>query len=165
MIKKDKSIFPISDRRLSPRYPSSDVPFLQNVTFDEASDVQVLNISRGGVLLETGVRLCPQTKIWMELTTRGGIFETQGQVLRCSITALKEKPNYQAAISFEIPFHLMDSLSNIPAESFPNTKSAATMQSQNNPQSVQTAPGGDADHDVTTLRVVAHDKEDESSIA
>jgi hypothetical protein len=161
MIENDTGFFPIPNRRLSPRYTHAEVPFLKSVTFTEGSDVQVINISRGGMLLETQVRLCPRSTILMELTTSEGIFKTHGDVLRCAIVALKEAPQYQAAVSFENPFRLMDSLANTLAESGQNTKSEdSNNQRPNNPQSFQTAPNSDADQDITTLRFAANNLED-----
>jgi hypothetical protein len=146
------------DRRLSPRRKLSDVPFLQSVTFNDGSEARVLNISRGGMLLETRVRLRPQTEILMKLATNGGTFETIGHVLRCSIASLKTCPHYHAAISFEKPFRMMNRLADHPAKQFQNTEFAAPEDlSKNDLESLQTAQGVEANQQTAILTIYAND--------
>ena len=116
MKKRIKKEFSGSDRRVSPRLKPSSVPFLANVSFNQGYDVEVVDISRGGMLLKTDVRLRPQTKIMLRLVTRGGVFKRTGCVLRSSIVSLNGSPVYQAAVAFEDPFPMLDSLMDNPAE-------------------------------------------------
>ena len=71
----------------------------------------MVNISRGGILLETEVRLRPQMKIFLKLVTTEGVVKMEGHILRSSISSLQGTPRYQSAISFEHPFHMLDDLS------------------------------------------------------
>jgi hypothetical protein len=101
--------------RRDPRLKPSSVPFLKSVSFSQGSEVQVIDISRGGMLIETEVRLRPQMKITLKLVTSDGAIKLEGSVLRTSITSLKGAPRYQSAIAFEHPFHMLDDLSEKPA--------------------------------------------------
>jgi hypothetical protein len=109
--KKKKAVSPESDHRRYPRLKPSAVPSLKSVSFNQGGEVQVIDISRGGMLLETEVRLRPQMKIHLKLLTIDGLIKLDGSVLRSSITSLKGAPRYQSAIAFDHPFHMLDDLS------------------------------------------------------
>jgi len=115
MVPKKKRRIPDSDRRRWPRLKPSAVPFLKAVTLSQRTEVQAIDISRGGMLLETEVRLRPQMKIFLKLVTSEGIIKMEGSVIRSSITSLAGVPKYQSAIAFEHPFHMLDDLSEEPA--------------------------------------------------
>ncbi len=104
-----------SERRRWPRLKPSAVPFLKSVTLSQGAEVQAIDISRGGMLIETEVRLRPQMKIFLRLVTVDGIIKLEGSVVRSSITSLTGAPKYQSAISFEHPFHMLDDISEEPA--------------------------------------------------
>ncbi|MBN1568503.1 MAG: PilZ domain-containing protein [Acidobacteria bacterium] len=109
--KKNKKEHAESNRRQWPRLGPEAVPFLKSVDFSQGSEVRVVNISRGGILLETEVRLRPQMKIFLKLVTTEGVVKMEGHVLRSSISSLKGTPRYQTAIAFVHPFHMLDDLS------------------------------------------------------
>jgi hypothetical protein len=100
-----------SNRRQWPRLKPEAVPFLKSVDFNQGSEVRVIDISRGGVLLETEVRLNPQMKITLKLVTTEGVVKLEGLILRSSIASLTGAPKYRSAISFAHPFHMLDDLS------------------------------------------------------
>jgi hypothetical protein len=110
-LKKNKKDFSESNRRQWPRLKPEAVPFLKSVDFSQGTEVRVVNISRGGILLETEVRLRPQMKIFLKLVTTEGVVKMEGHILRSSISSLQGTPRYQSAISFEHPFHMLDDLS------------------------------------------------------
>ncbi len=109
-------------QRRWPRLKPSSVPFLKSVSFSQGGEVQIIDISRGGMLLETEVRLRPQMKIHLKLVTSNGIVNLDGTVLRLSITSLKGAPRYQSAIAFQNPFHMLDDLSEKPELVSPETQ-------------------------------------------
>jgi hypothetical protein len=109
------------EQRRWPRLKPSSVPFLKSVTFNQGSEVQVIDISRGGILLETDVRLRPQMKIHLKMVTSDGLIKLEGSVLRSSITSLQGTPRYQSAIAFEHPFHMLDDLAGEPEAASPET--------------------------------------------
>jgi hypothetical protein len=108
---KNKRNLSDSNRRKWPRLKPEAIPFLKSINFSQGSEVRVIDISRGGVLLETEVRLRPQMKLLLKLITTEGIVKMEGHVLRSSITSLTGVPKYRSAISFEHPFHMLDDLS------------------------------------------------------
>jgi hypothetical protein len=110
-LKRNKRDYSEANRRQYPRLKPSAVPFLKSVAFNQGGEAQVVNISRGGILLETEVRLRPQMKIFLKLVTSDGVIKMEGHILRSSISALKGVPRYQSAIEFEHPFHMLDDLS------------------------------------------------------
>jgi hypothetical protein len=110
MMKSKKRTFSGSDRRQAPRLNPSAVPFLKSVTFNQGTEAQVIDISRGGMLLETDVRLRPFMKILLKIVTSSSIFKTTGCVLRSTIVSINGNPRYQSAIAFEDSFQMMDKL-------------------------------------------------------
>jgi hypothetical protein len=114
--KKKKEVSNESDQRRWPRLKPSSVPFLKSVSFNQGSEVQVIDISRGGMLLETEVRLRPEMTLHLKLLTSDGLIKLDGSVVRSSIVSLQGAPKYRSAIAFNHPFHMLDDLSEEPAE-------------------------------------------------
>jgi hypothetical protein len=108
---RNKRILAESNRRQWPRLKPEAVPFLKSVDFNQGSEVRVIDISRGGVLLETEVRLRPQMKLTLKLVTTEGVIKLDGLILRSSITSLTGVPKYRSAISFTHPFLMLDDIS------------------------------------------------------
>jgi len=92
--------------RLSPE----NTPALKGITMTQGNTARVIDISRGGALIETDVRLCPQTKTVFKVLMEQGDFRVTGLVLRSSIKSLKGKPIYQSAIVFENPLTILDDI-------------------------------------------------------
>jgi hypothetical protein len=115
-MKTKKRNYSSSNRRQWARLEPSAVPFLKSVTFSQGSEVQVVNISRGGILLETEVRLRPQMKIMLKLVTDEVTVKIQGRILRSAISSLQGIPLYRSAIAFDHPFDMLDNLSSMQAE-------------------------------------------------
>ena len=90
--------------RLSPE----NTPALKGITMTQGNTARVIDISRGGALIETDVRLCPQTKTVFKVLMEQGDFRVTGSVLRSSIKSLSGKPIYQSAIVFENPLTVLD---------------------------------------------------------
>ena len=87
---------------------AEDVPFLKSVELYQGKEIQIVNISRGGILIETETRLRPDFKIMLTLVTTEGIYKRDGMILRSSISSLNGIPKYRTAIAFKQPFELMD---------------------------------------------------------
>jgi hypothetical protein len=102
---------PEDEKRRWPRLKPSSVPLLKNISFNQGTDIQVIDISRGGILLETTARLRPQMKIELKLLTRDGLIKLEGSVLRSSVSSLQGVPKYRSAIEFDNQFHMLDDLS------------------------------------------------------
>jgi len=113
---KRKKDFSDSNRRKWPRLKPEAVPFLKSVDFNQGSEVRVIDISRGGILLETEVRLRPQMKLTLKMVTTEGVIKMEGLILRSSISSLQGAPKYRSAICFLHPFHMIDDLTAAMAE-------------------------------------------------
>ena len=92
--------------RLSPE----NTPALKGIALTQGNTARVVDISRGGALIETDVRLCPQTKISFKVLMEQGDVRITGSVLRSSIKSLKGTPIYESAIVFEHPLTVLDEL-------------------------------------------------------
>jgi hypothetical protein len=163
-VKKSKKNFSESDRRQWPRLKPEAVPFLKSVDFNKGSDVRVVNISRGGILLETGVCLRPQTKLFLKIATTEGIIKMEGQILRSSISSLKGTPKYQTAIAFTHPFYMLDDLSEAVDESQEQTGGSsseavtpAIINMGGDQPFIQPDPGSIISEESPILTVVAED--------
>ena len=106
--KKDEAA--LAAQRQWPRLNPDNTPSLKGITLSQGNEAQVVDISRGGALIETDVRLCPQTKIGFKVQTTEGTFRITGSVLRSSIKSLQGTPIYQSAIVFENPLTILDGL-------------------------------------------------------
>ena len=109
-MKKTKDDADAIARRQWPRLNPANIPFLKGITLNQGNEAQVVDISRGGALIETDVRLRPQMKIVFKVITTQGTFRITGSVLRSSIKSLHGTPVYQSAIVFENPLTMMDDL-------------------------------------------------------
>jgi len=101
-----------SNRRQYPRLNPEDIPFLKRVEFNQGSEIEIVNISRGGLLLETEARLRPDLKIMLKIVTTTGVLRMDGIILRSSIHSLKGTPKYRTAIAFKQPFDMLDDVKN-----------------------------------------------------
>ena len=104
--KKKKQRTPDIERRRWPRLQPSSVPFLKSVSLPHGIEVKVFNISQGGMLLETGVRLGPQIRIHLKILTTDGFIQVSGSVMRSYISSLVGGPTYRSAIAFDDPLRL-----------------------------------------------------------
>jgi len=138
----------------------SDVPFLKSVQVNRGSEINIVNISRGGLLLETVTRLGPDLKITIKLITTKGVFEMEGVTLRSSIFSLEGGPRYRTAIIFNDPFDLMDAFYSASPEREQtgeegNTSEASSVK--DGQQSQKDNPGNKEDKPPAILSVVASD--------
>ncbi len=90
------------------RFDISEVPSIADVSSDTGSRVRVVNISRGGALLQTNELAAPRSKIQLNFKTSGGAIPLTGLVLRSSISYPKGVPQYQAAVAFDCLLPIID---------------------------------------------------------
>jgi hypothetical protein len=114
-----------AELRRYPRLKPSEVPSLKSVSFNQGNEVQLIDISKGGMLLETDVRLRPQMEIHLKLVTTTGVIKLEGRVLRSSISSLNGVLWYRSGIAFDEPFELLDSMLEKTAEEEPEAKPEA----------------------------------------
>jgi hypothetical protein len=150
------------NRRRYARLTPSAVPALKSVSFSRGAEVKVVDISSGGILLETEVRLRPQMKILLKLVTGEGILKVDGHVLRSSICSLEKVPLYKSAIAFDNPLEFIDKFAQSPAKQKSEGRKATDtlkMEGINGEEpSSQIGPGNSSSDDTTAvLTVTAQD--------
>ena len=160
-MKRNKRDLSEANRRQYLRLKPAAVPFLKSVAFNQGFEAQVVNISRGGILLETDVRLRPQMKIFLKLVTTEGVIKMEGQIIRSSISSLNGVPRYQSAIAFEHPFHMLDDLSaeleEQNQESLPELTTPSVIDAAADPLPTELIPGSPLDRNSVVLTVIAQE--------
>jgi hypothetical protein len=88
-----------ADRRQADRVRPEDTPWRRVALLRPGRIVMLVNVSRGGALVESGLRLNPGMRTELQLSgePRRNI---RGRIERCRVTAL-EPLTYEGAIVFE----------------------------------------------------------------
>jgi len=124
-LKKKTKRYAGPNTRQWPRYDPAQIPSVKSIHTSSGTEMTVINISRGGALLETEGRLPPGTKILLRVVTIEGVIQIAGNVLRSSISSVNGTPKYRSAVAFANPLHILDDLSEksvaCPQPSFPDS--------------------------------------------
>ncbi len=140
-------------QRTSPRFPPSAFPSLKSACLASGSEVKLINISKGGALLECRERLAPRTRVSLRFITSVGVIPLCGQILRSTVTHVDGGLLYRSAVAFEREFPLEAEYS--PAE----TKSDV----ENLPQS-QLSPRANPDAQVEPTFVSGQEKGEDDGL-
>jgi hypothetical protein len=91
------------DRRAHHRAPRRECRRLTVARLRPGRDVDVVNLSSGGALVETGYQLLPGTGVVLSLAVDGARCSVHGRVLRCHVFALHPERGvfYRAAVGFD----------------------------------------------------------------
>ena len=90
------------DSRIEPRFPATAVPTITSVRLSPGDTVELLNISRSGVLVVGSTRFVPGTRITVIFEGGFSPARMKGKVVRCHVSSIKEGVlNYQSGIQFE----------------------------------------------------------------
>jgi hypothetical protein len=104
----------ISGRRRAPRFDASVFPSLKSVNQVGGPEVKLINISRGGMLIESQVLLKRGSSICMRLVTANRVFLLKGRVLRYYISSIENNVlKYQSAIAFDEDFTILPSYTEV----------------------------------------------------
>lgn len=96
------------DRRASHRRPLDQVPEVTAVRV-RSEEVEVINLSCGGMLFECAFRLPPGTESRLEILRMDAPLRVRGHVLRSQVSALSPKGlRYRIAIAFNTPLDWID---------------------------------------------------------
>lgn len=96
-----------TERRLFPRHPVADLQWLQSARLRHGPAVSLIDISRGGALLDAECPLRPGARLVLELEANGSGLRVPVQVLRSQISRLHgEMALYRAACAFAEPVDL-----------------------------------------------------------
>jgi hypothetical protein len=89
------------DRRAAERYSAAACDWLAAVRLRFGDDMTVINVSRGGLLVETGARLLPNARIELQASILGDTCVMQVHVLRSQVCAIRSAGiRYRAAVAF-----------------------------------------------------------------
>jgi len=163
-MKNKKKQAPETERRKWPRLKPSSIPSLKSVALGQGTEIDAIDISQGGMLVETEVRLRPQMRIHLKLVTSDGIIRLEGSVLRSSIASLKGIPRYKSAIAFEQPFNQLNQLSGpVQPQSEPPKETPSFDESVDEGDNPFTRLAyGEFDENSAILTVIARDISDSS---
>ena len=99
----DVSVEPGENRRVHERLRASDVRWLRGARIKYGADIRILDISAGGILLETSSQLAPDANVVVELLGAESPILVPSRVLRCRTASLGEILKYQGACAFKRP--------------------------------------------------------------
>ena len=99
----DVSVEHGENRRVHERLRTSDLGWLRGARIKYGADVHVLDISAGGILLETSSQLAPDANVVVELLGPESPILVPSRVLRCRTASLGEILKYQGACAFRRP--------------------------------------------------------------
>jgi hypothetical protein len=97
-----------SDRRVHERLKGNDLHWLRGARIKYGADARVIDLSAGGVLLETKGALAPESNVIVELTGADGAILIPSRVLRCRAASLGEILKYQGACAFKRPLTIRE---------------------------------------------------------
>jgi PilZ domain len=92
-----------SNRRVHERLKADDLEWLRGASVKYDAAVRVLDISAGGVLLETEKALKPNSNVVLELTGPERPIVVPSKVLRCRVASLRDILTYEGACAFKRP--------------------------------------------------------------
>jgi hypothetical protein len=89
------------DRRRAPRLPPSALPPCK-ARLVGGPEVEIVNVSRTGILTRSGARLMPGSAIGIRFITADTVFVLMGRVVRSRLVALRDgQPQYESALAFD----------------------------------------------------------------
>jgi len=95
-----------SNRRIHERLKASTLEWLRGANVKYGAEVRVLDISAGGLLLETPQALKPNSSVVLELTGPDSPILVPSRVLRCRVASLSDILTYEGACAFRRPLTL-----------------------------------------------------------
>jgi hypothetical protein len=98
--REPKEIAP--EKRSSPRLPPSTISKFKSVRLVAGPEVTLINISRGGALIETDAHLVPRSSVAIRLVAADAVFLLHGRVLRSRACSFQGSALlYQSALAFD----------------------------------------------------------------
>jgi hypothetical protein len=97
-----------SDRRGQMRLSAEDVRWLRSARLKYGPEVRVIDISAGGIRVETTGELRPDSNVVFELAGPTNSILMPSRVLRCRLASLDEVVHYQGACAFKRPLTIPD---------------------------------------------------------
>lgn len=123
-----------SERRGHMRLSVADVRWLRSARVKYGPDVRVLDISAGGIFVETEGQLRPDAHIVFELCGPINSILVPSKVLRCRVASVAEVMRYRGACAFERPLDIPDLVTQamgtatLPPAAAPNADASTSWQ-------------------------------------
>jgi len=95
-----------SNRRIHERLKAGTLEWLRGANVKYGAEVRVVDISAGGLLLETRQALKPNSNVVLELTGPDSPILIPSTVVRCRVASLGKFLTYQGACEFKRPLTL-----------------------------------------------------------
>jgi hypothetical protein len=90
------------ERRAGPRFVMSTNSRASRVRLRPGRTAQVLNLSRGGALIETDWRLMPGARADVQIGDAAAALVVSGRIVRCHVALLeRSRVRYRAALAFD----------------------------------------------------------------
>jgi hypothetical protein len=96
------------ERRTAPRLRPCQTRWREDALLRPGQDVVIINVSRGGALIESAMRMAPGARAELQLlgASSPGRQLVRGRISRCHVTRL-EPVGYCGAIIFDEPINLL----------------------------------------------------------
>ena len=87
---------------IDPRFPASAVRAITGVRLSPGDTVELVNISRSGVLVEGRTRFVPGTRVTVIFEGSFSPSQLKGRIVRCQVSSIHDGAlRYQSGIQFE----------------------------------------------------------------
>jgi hypothetical protein len=87
---------------IDPRFPAAAVPSIQAVRLSPGEAVQLINISKTGVLVEGRTRFVPGTRVTVIFEGTFTPAQIKGRIVRCQVSSIHDGSlRYQSGIQFD----------------------------------------------------------------
>jgi hypothetical protein len=93
--------------RRFPRHPATRLPSLR-ASILAGPDVQVINVARGGMLVESDVRLTPGSGVCLNVTLGDQVYQIAGRVSRVDASIASGRVKYRAGIALDQEMAVFD---------------------------------------------------------
>jgi hypothetical protein len=96
------------NRRKGERQDPAHIPSLKSAGLVAGPDVQLINLSSGGALLESNTRILPDASICIRLVATDALFFLRGRVLQSRASSLRgSELIYECRVAFDEEFSLL----------------------------------------------------------
>ena len=97
--------------RTVPRFDASAIPTLKGVNLIVRAEAKLINISRGGALIESSEHMSPGSSVSLQLDIAETVHVVKGRITRCNTTSANNKV-FQSAIAFDEDFKILPASTN-----------------------------------------------------
>jgi hypothetical protein len=115
----------VANRRTHLRLSADDVLWLQGVRIKYGADVRVMDISAGGILVETASEIRAETTVVFEVSILEATQLVPARVVRCSRIGYEGFTRYQTACAFKRPLSIPGVTPGEPVSEAPPAKASS----------------------------------------